>query len=126
MRCEETKWVPRPALSSVTIMAHPYNIQPRLGSESSFSKRLAVLQTVIPFRRLVERLASALAPVKFPSVDNYTADGGSVTSDPFRRRVNDNVCSVLYGSDNPPSLLVSEGLWARKHGGLQHQRCCRR
>lgn len=42
---------------------------------------------------------AVLAPVKLAAVDNYTANSRAVTADPFRGRVDDNVCAVINGTD---------------------------
>lgn len=70
-------------------------------NEGDFAKCLPELQTMITFSRLdkLGETLAVLAPIELSRVDNDTADGGTVTTNPFGSGVDDNISAVVNGAD---------------------------
>ena len=96
------KWVQRSSEISE-------NLDPGTNDKSDAAKRLPELETVVAvgwLDKLRESLA-VLTPVKLAAVDKYTSNGRAVAAYPFGRRVDDNVCAVIYGADKVAACAKS-------------------
>jgi hypothetical protein len=65
------------------------------------AESLVELEAVVAGRGLVElgEAVGVLEPVKLARVDDDTADGGAVSTDPLGGRVDDNIGAVVDGAD---------------------------
>jgi hypothetical protein len=62
------------------------------------------------------------SPVKLAGINHDSSDGCTMTTYPLGSRMNDNIGTVIDGSDDISSLLLSAGLGIIY---IQHQMYCR-
>jgi len=81
------------------------NFDASTDDEGDVAKGLVELETVVTLRGLVElrEASGVLAPVELARVYDNTSDGSTVTADPFGGRVDDDISTVVDGSDKVAS-----------------------
>jgi hypothetical protein len=77
------------------------NLNTGADDEGDGAKSIVELQAVVARRWLVElgESSGVLSPVKLAAIDNDTADGGTMATNPLGSRVDDNIRAVVNWSD---------------------------
>ena len=74
-------------------------------AEGSFlAKNFPELQPVVSRAWFREHREIAVGPVEFSGIDDHSPDRRAVSANPFRRRMNDDICSVI---DRPAEISRS-------------------